>query len=126
MKAIMVMRGYISIFPLLFLVWTGSAGDLDPEDPTNPHRNPSKCEVCKFVAEELEQAMKETGKNKEVLHIGHQFDKEKKAITYQKSELRLIEALEEVCEGILKLNIHAERSASRRLVNKGFLMFVCV
>ena len=41
--------------------------------------------VCKFVAEELEQAMKETGKNKEVLQIGHQFDKEKKAITYTKS-----------------------------------------
>ncbi|XP_033631164.1 protein canopy homolog 4-like [Asterias rubens] len=116
MKATMMMRGLnISIFPLLFLVvWSGNAGDLDPDDPANPHRDPSKCEVCKFVAEELEQAMKETGKNKEVLQIGHQFDKEKKAITYTKSELRLIEALEEVCKGILKLNIHAERSASRR------------
>ena len=41
--------------------------------------------VCKFVAEELQESMAETGKKKEVLQIGHQFDKKKKAITYHKS-----------------------------------------
>ena len=30
------------------------------------------------------------------------------------SELRLIEVIEEVCDGILKYNVHAERSGSLR------------
>ncbi|XP_038064567.1 protein canopy homolog 4-like [Patiria miniata] len=104
----------LAVFLVLFLVWSGFSGDLDPQDQTNPHRDPSKCEVCKFVAQELQETMKETGKKKEVLRIGHQFDKQKKEIKYHKSELRLIEALDDVCERILQYNIHAERASSRR------------
>ncbi|XP_022092519.1 protein canopy homolog 4-like isoform X2 [Acanthaster planci] len=104
----------MAVFLVLLLAWHSHSGDLDPEDESNPHRDPSKCEVCKFVAQELQETMTETGKKKEVLQIGHQFDKQKKEIKYHKSELRLIEALDDVCERILQYNIHAERASSRR------------
>ncbi|XP_022092520.1 uncharacterized protein LOC110980278 isoform X3 [Acanthaster planci] len=103
----------MAVFLVLLLAWHSHSGDLDPEDESNPHRDPSKCEVCKFVAQELQETMTETGKKKEVLQIGHQFDKQKKEIKYHKSELRLIEALDDVCERILQYNIHAERASSR-------------
>lgn len=81
---------------------------------TDPHREPSKCEVCKFVANELQDTMAETGKSSDVLHLGHRFDQPKRHIKYKNSELRLIETMDEVCPKILQYNIHAERQASRR------------
>ncbi|KAJ8682289.1 hypothetical protein QAD02_018081 [Eretmocerus hayati] len=76
----------------------------------------SKCEVCKVVATELEARLDETGKTSDVLEIGYSVDDvaPKKRTEYKKSELRLIESLEGVCERILEYNIHKERSDSTR------------
>eukprot|EP00057_Strongylocentrotus_purpuratus_P031176 XP_783800.2 PREDICTED: protein canopy homolog 4 [Strongylocentrotus purpuratus] len=81
---------------------------------TDPHREPSKCEVCKFVATELQDTMADTGKTSDVLHLGYRIDQPKRHIKYRLSELRLLETLDEVCPKILQYNIHAERHNSRR------------
>merc|ERR1712002_1393206 len=78
----------------------------------DPHREPSKCEVCKFVANELQESMAETGRTSDVLHLGHRIDQPKRHVKYKNSELRLLEVLDEVCPKILQYNIHAERQSS--------------
>ncbi|XP_044732859.1 protein canopy 4-like [Chrysoperla carnea] len=76
----------------------------------------NKCEVCKILAIELESRLDETGKTHDVLEIGYHVDdvKPKKRKEYRKSELRLLESLENVCDRILEYNIHKERSDSTR------------
>ncbi|XP_014213789.1 protein canopy homolog 3 [Copidosoma floridanum] len=76
----------------------------------------NKCEVCKVVAVELEARLEETGKTNDVLEIGYSIDDvaPKKRKEYRKSELRLIESLENVCNRILEYNIHKERTDSTR------------
>ena len=39
--------------------------------------------VCKIVAIELQGAMEDTGKSREILRLGHDFDKEHKKIPYK-------------------------------------------
>ncbi|KAL7288557.1 hypothetical protein TKK_0017299 [Trichogramma kaykai] len=75
-----------------------------------------KCEVCKVVAIELQNKLDETGKTSDAIEIGYSLDEiaPKKKIAYKKSELRLIESLEDVCTRILDYNIHKERSDSSR------------
>ncbi|KZC13199.1 PREDICTED: protein canopy homolog 3 [Dufourea novaeangliae] len=76
----------------------------------------NKCEVCKVVAMELEAKLDETGKTHDVLEIGYSVDDvlPKKKKEYKKSELRLVESMEGLCERILDYNIHKERSDSTR------------
>ncbi|CAK9821308.1 Protein canopy 4 [Anthophora retusa] len=76
----------------------------------------NKCEVCKVVATELEAKLDETGKTHDVLEIGYSVDDvlPKKKKEYKKSELRLIESMEGLCERILEYNIHKERKDSTR------------
>ncbi|CAI6342654.1 unnamed protein product [Macrosiphum euphorbiae] len=74
----------------------------------------NKCEVCKILAEELEGRLLETGKTSEYLEIGYSIDLPKKKKEYKKSELRLVESLDGLCERILKYNIHKERTDSTR------------
>ncbi|XP_071562490.1 protein canopy 4 [Temnothorax nylanderi] len=76
----------------------------------------NKCEVCKVLATELEARLDETGKTHDVLEIGYSVDDvaPKKKKEYKKSELRLVESLEDVCERILEYNIHKERTDSTR------------
>lgn len=76
----------------------------------------SRCEVCKILATELQSRLEETGKVHEVIEIGYSLDdvQPKKRTKYEKSELRLIESLENVCERILEYNIHKERQDSTR------------
>ncbi|XP_011637138.1 protein canopy 4 [Pogonomyrmex barbatus] len=75
-----------------------------------------KCEVCKVLATELEARLDETGKTRDVLEIGYSVDDimPKKKKEYRKSELRLVESMENVCERILEYNIHKERTDSTR------------
>lgn len=72
--------------------------------------------VCKILATELQGRLEETGKTSEVIETGYSVDdvKPKKKREYKKSELRLIESLEGVCDRILNYNIHKERSDSTR------------
>ncbi|XP_012257235.1 protein canopy 4 [Athalia rosae] len=76
----------------------------------------NKCEVCKVLATELESRLEETGKSRDVLEIGYSLDDvaPKKKKEYKKSELRLVESLDGVCERILEYNIHKEREDSTR------------
>ncbi|XP_029172423.1 protein canopy homolog 3 [Nylanderia fulva] len=74
----------------------------------------NKCEVCKVLATELEARLDETGKTHDVLEMGYSVDAPKKKKEYKKSELRLLESLENVCERILEYNIHKERTDSTR------------
>ncbi|XP_076166653.1 FGF signaling regulator protein canopy b [Ptiloglossa arizonensis] len=75
-----------------------------------------KCEVCKVVATELEARLDETGKTHDVLEIGYSVDDvvPKRKKEYKKSELRLVESMENLCERILEYNIHKERTDSTR------------
>jgi len=76
----------------------------------------NRCEVCKILATELESRLDETGKTHEVLELGYSVDdvKPKRKTKYQKSELRLVESLEGLCERVLQYNIHKERKDSTR------------
>ncbi|ENN77896.1 protein canopy 4 [Dendroctonus ponderosae] len=76
----------------------------------------NKCEVCKILAIELQSRLEETGKTHDVIETGYSVDdiKPKKKTEYKKSELRLIESLDGVCERILEYNIHKEREDSTR------------
>ncbi|XP_063990601.1 protein canopy homolog 3 [Diachasmimorpha longicaudata] len=87
----------------------------DPEEAEGV-KYASKCEVCKVVAHELESKLEETGKSHDVLELGYSLDdvKPKKKKEYKKSELRLLESLEHVCDRILDYNIHKERTDSTR------------
>lgn len=72
--------------------------------------------VCKILSIELEQRLQETGKSNDVIETGYAVDdvKPKKKKEYKKSELRLLESLDGVCDRILEYNIHKERSDSTR------------
>lgn len=76
----------------------------------------NRCEVCKVVATELEARLDETGKTHDVLELGYSIDDitPKKKKDYKKSELRLLESMENVCDRILEYNIHKERTDSTR------------
>uniref|UniRef100_A0A182IKJ1 Uncharacterized protein n=1 Tax=Anopheles atroparvus TaxID=41427 RepID=A0A182IKJ1_ANOAO len=75
-----------------------------------------RCEACKILATELQGRLSETGKSHDVIEIGYSVDdvKPKKRTEYRRSELRLLETLENVCERILEYNIHKERKDSTR------------
>ncbi|GAB0098969.1 protein canopy 4 [Sergentomyia squamirostris] len=75
-----------------------------------------RCEACKILATELQARLGETGKSHEVIETGYSVDdvKPKKRTSYKRSELRLLESLENVCERILSYNIHKEREDSTR------------
>jgi protein canopy 3/4 len=108
----------IFIYLLLVLVpITLCSNDLDiksEEDVGVKYAN--RCEVCKILATELQNRLEETGKVHDVIEIGYSLDdvQPKKKTKYQKSELRLIESLEGVCDRILEYNIHKERQDSTR------------
>ena len=71
--------------------------------------------VCKYFTLELTERLKETGKTHEVIETGYSFDdKNKKKKKYAKSELRLVESLDGICDRLLGYNIHKERSDSSR------------
>ncbi|KAK0140969.1 Protein canopy 4 [Merluccius polli] len=79
-------------------------------------RLPNKCEVCKFLTMELQASLEKTGRSKEVLELGEVLDtgKRRRKIKYNTSETRLTEAVDNICEGILQYNVHAERPGSLR------------
>jgi len=67
------------------------------------------CEVCKIVTLELEKALAQSAKSHQVLETGYSIEKDKKKTKYAESELRLVEAVDELCESLLRYNIHKER-----------------
>ncbi|XP_038150781.1 protein canopy 4 isoform X1 [Cyprinodon tularosa] len=79
-------------------------------------RLPNKCEVCKILTTELQEALEKTGRSKEVLEVGEVLDtgKRRRKIRYNTSETRLTEAVDNICERILQYKVHAERPGSLR------------
>ncbi|XP_058066465.1 protein canopy 4 [Anopheles bellator] len=75
-----------------------------------------RCEACKILATELQARLTETGRSHDVIELGYSVDdvKPKKRTEYRRSELRLLDTLENVCERILQYNIHKERKDSTR------------
>ncbi|XP_045476393.1 protein canopy 4 [Harmonia axyridis] len=99
-------------FILFYLVRSFTA--LSEEDEGVIYAN--RCEVCKILSIELESKLEETGKINDVIETGYALDdvKPKNKKEYKKSELRLIETLDGICERILSYNIHKERKDSTR------------
>uniref|UniRef100_A0A1A7XJQ5 Canopy4 n=2 Tax=Iconisemion striatum TaxID=60296 RepID=A0A1A7XJQ5_9TELE len=79
-------------------------------------RLPNKCEVCKFLTVELQEALEKTGRSKEVLEVGEVLDtgRRRRKIKYNISETRLAEAVDNICERVLQYSVHAERPGSLR------------
>uniref|UniRef100_W5N9H4 Canopy FGF signaling regulator 4 n=1 Tax=Lepisosteus oculatus TaxID=7918 RepID=W5N9H4_LEPOC len=90
-----------------------SAGEED-------ERLPNKCEVCQYCcvcdSVVLQASLDKTSRSKEVLELGEVLDtgKRKRKIKYNTSETRLAEAIDNICQGILEYNVHAERPGSLR------------
>ncbi|KAK9718702.1 TLR4 regulator and MIR-interacting MSAP [Popillia japonica] len=101
-----------NIFIYIFLFTR--VNSLTEEDEGVKYAN--RCEVCKILAIELENRLEETGKSHDVIETGYAVDdvKPKKKKEYKKSELRLVESLDGVCDKILEYNIHKERKDSTR------------
>ncbi|XP_051567371.1 protein canopy 4-like [Myxocyprinus asiaticus] len=93
------------------LLWMLSLALADQEE-----RLPNKCEVCKLLTVELQDALEKTGRSKEVLELGEVLDtgKRRRKIKYNTSETRLTEAMDNICERILQYRVHAERPGSLR------------
>merc|ERR1719447_1833218 len=89
-----------------------NSGDLEEEKYGVKYA--SDCEVCKVFTEEFNSRLKESADKHEVVETGYSHTKEKKKTKYVKSELRLIETLEGICETMLQYNIHKEREDSTR------------
>lgn len=108
----MIFVTFKSLVFAFFLINLAAAGPEEEEGVKYADR----CEVCKVVATELEARLDETGKTHDVLEIGYSLDDvvPKKKKEYVKSELRLVETLEQLCDRILEYNIHKERSDSSR------------
>lgn len=63
----------------------------------------------------MTERLKETGKSHDVVETGYSFDPaQKKKKSYAKSELRLLESLDGICDRLLEYNVHKERSDSTR------------
>ncbi|XP_040568491.1 protein canopy 4 [Lepeophtheirus salmonis] len=68
------------------------------------------CEVCKIVSNEFTEYLSESASKFETLETGYSVEKKRKKTKYIKSELRLIETMEGLCERLMKYNIHKERT----------------
>ena len=72
------------------------------------------CEVCKIVTNEFVMLLDESKGKHEVLETGYSVEKAKKKTKYAKSELRLIETRDALCDKLLEYNVHKERKDSSR------------
>jgi len=104
---------YLYIYLIVLITCVG-VKSVTEEDEGVKYAN--RCEVCKILAVELQNRLEETGKSHDILETGYSVDdvKPKKKKEYKKSELRLIESLDGVCDKILEYNIHKERDDSTR------------
>lgn len=63
----------------------------------------------------MTERLKETGRTSDVVETGYAFDPaQRKKKEYVKSELRLVESLEGICDRLLDYNVHKEKSDSTR------------
>ncbi|XP_076057044.1 FGF signaling regulator protein canopy b [Oratosquilla oratoria] len=98
---------------LLFLCVCKCFGSNNIEEEKYGVKFASDCEVCKLVTKELAEKLNERDSS-DVIETGYNIDGQKKKTKYNKSELRLVEAMEVVCQGMLDYRIHKERTDSTR------------
>lgn len=102
---------------LLVVVLGLSQGGTNIEEDQYGVRYATDCEVCKLVMKELGEKL-QSKDSSGVIETGYNIDASKKKTKYNKSELRLVETLEEVCSGMLDYRIHKEREDSTRWAKK--------
>ncbi|XP_062129453.1 protein canopy homolog 4 [Drosophila sulfurigaster albostrigata] len=104
------------IFSLVALIHLKATYGQQTAEEEQGVRYANRCEACKILAAELEARLGETGKSHDVIEIGYSVDdvRPKKRTEYRRSELRLLESLENVCERVLEYNLHKERTDSTR------------
>ncbi|XP_066966598.1 protein canopy 4 [Macrobrachium rosenbergii] len=104
------------VIGLLFIVISAvQCGDIEEEKYGVIYA--TDCEVCKLVTKEVSERLQSTDSS-DVIETGYSIDGKKKKTKYNKSELRLVETLEEVCNGMLDYRIHKERKDSTRFAKK--------
>ncbi|GIY67718.1 protein canopy homolog 4 [Caerostris extrusa] len=113
-------RIFFWIFSIFYICHV-SYGNEDEDESETPEEEmygvkyARNCEVCKYLVVELENRLSETGKTHDVIEMGYQLDPAtRKKTKYAKSELRLLESLEGICDRLLDYNIHKERKDSTR------------
>lgn len=106
------MTNCVRVLLLLVLVAGKSAKGDEEVDETDKHgvREPTRCEVCRILAFELNDQLLKTDKKETIVigRFGDESGKSVKTIDFQRSESRLVEVLEQVCGDIEKYQIHAE------------------
>ncbi len=93
---------------LLFLFFILVNGDSFEEEEYGV-KYADRCELCKIVTNELEASLATSSKSHDVIETGYSVEKAKKKTKYAVSELRLVEAVEGLCEKLLEYSVHKER-----------------
>ncbi|XP_068248402.1 protein canopy 4 [Palaemon carinicauda] len=105
------------VLGILFVAISTTQGAVDIEEEKYGVIYATDCEVCKLVTKEVGERLQSTDSS-DVIETGYNIDGKKKKTKYNKSELRLVETLEEVCSGMLDYRIHKERKDSTRFAKK--------
>ncbi|XP_045112241.1 protein canopy 4-like [Portunus trituberculatus] len=105
------------VYVAVVLLSVAVRGKKNIEEEEYGVRYASECEVCKLVTKEVAEQLNSKDSS-EVIETGYNMDTKKKKTKYNKSELRLVETLEEVCRGMLDYRIHKERQDSTRWAKK--------
>lgn len=100
-----------SIF-IIFTIEYATAGK-NIEEEQYGVKYATECEVCKLVTKEVIEQLS-FKKSSGVIETGHRSDSERKKTAYNRSELRLIETLENVCSSMMDYRVHKERPDSTR------------
>ncbi|XP_018014086.1 protein canopy homolog 4 [Hyalella azteca] len=105
----------LQVFFLIFLAVSITAEEkgVSLEEEKYGVKYATQCEVCKLVTKEIGEMLEKTDSS-DVIETGYNIDSKKKKTKYNKSELRLVEVLESVCEGMQDYRVHKERLDSTR------------
>ncbi|XP_020834856.1 protein canopy homolog 4 [Phascolarctos cinereus] len=109
-------RRQLLLFCFLLLALRSCSGKQKKKEEEEEEHLPSKCEVCKILSLELQGELNRSSRSRELLELGQVLDtgKRKRQVPYSTSEVRLEEALENLCEQILDYSVHAEHKGSLR------------
>lgn len=92
----------------LLLPWFCCQGD-EFDEKEYGVKYADSCEVCKIVSNEFVAALAKSAKSHDVIETGYSVEKKKKKTKYAKSELRLVEVMDNVCNSLMEYSIHKER-----------------
>lgn len=102
----------IVFLQMLLLLGVSKSDKFDEDQYGVKYAN--ECEVCKIVTWEFWNLLQKSKGKTEVIETGYSIEKNKKKTKYAKSELRLIETRDSICEKLLEYNVHKEKKDSTR------------